>query len=171
MDIEEDVVKFVTRKISGILGPVCTDSEALQGWLLKFREESKILGANVEPFVDWLANNSPPWENYHTFISGRLISLDKQFGISLGGVGETRRRLFAKCVMRIKGPEATSVCQDDQICDGIKAVIHGTVHVVQDIWDAKSTTKDWIFLIIDAKTLSTGSIKSECCGQFVIMAI
>ena len=41
IDITEDVFELVARKISGSAGPGCTDSEALQGWLLKFRDHSK----------------------------------------------------------------------------------------------------------------------------------
>ena len=41
MDITEDVVKLVVRKLSWISGPGGTDPETLQGWLLKFEEDSK----------------------------------------------------------------------------------------------------------------------------------
>ena len=43
MDITEDLVKLVACKISGVLGPGGTDSDALQGWLLKSGENSKKL--------------------------------------------------------------------------------------------------------------------------------
>ena len=36
VDITEDLVESVTRKIKGDLGPVGNTSEALQVWLLKF---------------------------------------------------------------------------------------------------------------------------------------
>ena len=39
----------------------------------------------------------------------------------------------------------------DQLCEVIKAVIDSTFHGVQDIWDKKLTTKDWGFLLVDAK--------------------
>ena len=71
-------------------------------------------------------------------MSGRLIALDKQPVVRPVGVGETWRRLFDKCVLRVTGPEATSVCQDDQLCAGLKAVIDGAA-------------EDWGFLIADAK--------------------
>ena len=65
-------------------------------------------------------------------------------------------------------PEATSACQDGQLCAGPKAGIDGAVHEVQAIWGIKLTTKDWGFILVYAKKLSTISIKSECYGQFVI---
>ena len=42
-------------------------------------------------------------------------------------------------------------CQDDHLCAGLKAGINGAVQGVQSIWDEKSTTKDWLLLLVDAK--------------------
>ena len=41
VEVMEDVVELVVRKLLGGLDPRGTDSEALQGWILKFREERK----------------------------------------------------------------------------------------------------------------------------------
>ena len=97
----------------------------------------------------WLANGIPPWMAYRAFMSGRLIALDKQPGLHPVGVGETWRRLFAKIGVKFKGPKATMVCQDDQLCAGLNAGIYGAVYGVQDIWDENSTTEDWRFLFVD----------------------
>ena len=77
----------------------------------------------------------PPRAAYCAFISGRLIMVDKKPGVCLVGVGETWRRFFVKIVLKVIGPEATMAFQDDQMCVGLKAVIDGAVHEVQDIWD------------------------------------
>ena len=75
MKITEDVVELVARKLLGSSGPGSKDLESLHGWLLKLREDRKILFTGVETFVDWLANGSPPWAAYCRFISDRLIAL------------------------------------------------------------------------------------------------
>ena len=77
VDITEDTVKLVALKPLGSPGPGGMESESLQGWILKLREDSKILPTRVVTFVDWLANKSPPWAAYRAFMSGRLIVLDK----------------------------------------------------------------------------------------------
>ena len=51
VDISEYVVKSVVQKLSGSSGPVSTDSEALQEWLLKFGEDRKKLCTSVEFFI------------------------------------------------------------------------------------------------------------------------
>ena len=82
-------------------------------------------------------------------MSGHLIVLEKWPGILPVGVGETWQRLFAKCVMSITVLEATNACQDDQLYSSLKAVIDRALNGVQDIWDANSSMKYWIFLLVD----------------------
>ena len=79
VDIMEDVVELVVRKIFGSSVPGGTDSEALQGCLLKVWEDRKKLSLSVEIFVYWIANKSPPWSAYYSFMSGRMILLDKHY--------------------------------------------------------------------------------------------
>ena len=55
MGIMEDVVELVTRKLLGSLGPGVMNSEALQGWILKFGEDSKKIGTSVEIIINWLS--------------------------------------------------------------------------------------------------------------------
>ena len=148
---KEEAVKSVERKISGSYGAGGTDSEALHGWLLKFGEYSTRLHTIVETFVDWLANRSPPSAAYHAFMSVRMIALDKQAGVHPVGVGETRRRIFSKIVLKVTGPEATLAFQDDQMCDRLKSGIDGAVHGVQTFWDKNLTTEDRGLLLVYAK--------------------
>ena len=136
----EESVKLVMRKLSGSSGPVVTDSESLQGWLMKFGEDSTRMRTSVETFVDWLANGSLPWVTNFAFMSGQLIVIYKQRGVHTFGVGETWRHIFAKIVIKVTGPEAIMACQDDQLCAGLKAKIDGAVHGFQAILDENLTT-------------------------------
>ena len=77
VNITEEAVELVARKLLGSFGPGGTDLEELQGCLLKFGEDSTRLLTSVETFVDWLANGSPSWAAYYAFMSGHLIALDK----------------------------------------------------------------------------------------------
>ena len=78
-------------------------------------------------------------------MSGWMIELDKQPGIRPVGVGEMRRRLFANILLKVTGPEATMVCQDNQLCAGLKAVIDGAIHRVQALWGGDSSMEEWGF--------------------------
>ena len=110
VDITEEALESVARKLLGSSGPGGTDSEALQGWLLKFGEYITRLRTSVETFVDWLDNGSPPWAAYCAFMSGRLIALNKQPGVRPVGVGEMWRRLFDNILLKVTGPVAIMAC-------------------------------------------------------------
>ena len=109
MDITEEVVGLVARKRSGREGPNGTNSEALQGWLLKFGDHRKKLLISVESFADWLANQKLSRAAYWALLYGRLIALDKIPGLRPMRVGETWRRIFAKCVLKVTVSEETHV--------------------------------------------------------------
>ena len=123
VDIMEDAVESVTQKLLGSFGPGVKELEALQGWILKFGDDRKRHRTSVETIVKCLENKSSHWTTYREVMSGRLIALGKQLGVCLVGVGETWRHLFANIVIRVTVSEATSMCQKEQLCDGLKAVI------------------------------------------------
>ena len=110
-----------------------------------------MLCTSVEIFFSWLANTSPSWAAYRVFMSGFWIAFDKHPGVHPILVGETWRKRFDKCVLRVTVPEATNACQYDHIFTRLKAVIRGAVHRVQAIWDTKLTMEYWVFLLVDAK--------------------
>ena len=105
----------------------------------------------METFSNWLDNKIPPWAAYNAFISGCLIALDKQPGVHPVGVRETWRQIFDKIVLKLTGPESIMVCKDDQLYAALKAGINGAVHWVQAILEENPTTKDWVFLPVDAE--------------------
>ena len=51
----------------------------------------------------------------------------------------------------VTGPEETMSCQDDQMCSGIKGVIDGKIHGVQNLWDKHLSMEKWGFLLVDSK--------------------
>ena len=155
------MVKLVAKKLSGILVPGCMYSEALQGWFLKFRGDSKKLFISVEILIEWLANKNPPCAAYFSFISGFMIAFDKQLVVCPVSVIKTWRRLFARFLLKVTRPEATNACQDDHLCDWLKAITDGAVHGVQVIWDEKFSTENWCFLLVDAKNVFN---KINCIG-------
>ena len=53
----------------------------------------------VADFTKWLSNGRPPWAAYRAMMSGWLI----EPGVRPVGVGETWRRLIAKCLLQVTG--------------------------------------------------------------------
>ena len=87
VNITEEAVESVARKLLESFGPGSMDSEAIQGWLLKVGKDGTIIRTSVETCFYWLSNGSPPWAAYRTFMFGRLIAIDKHPGVRLVGVG------------------------------------------------------------------------------------
>eukprot|EP00978_Attheya_sp_CCMP212_P041116 scaffold231684_cov46-Attheya_sp.AAC.1 len=83
----------------------------------------------------WLANGRPPWAAYRTLMASRLVALDKQPGVRPVGIGSIFRRLFAKCLIKVIGHEATSACGNVNLCAGLPAGIEGAVHAVRQSFD------------------------------------
>ena len=66
VDITEDIVEQVARRLSGSAGPGGSDAQAIQQWLLRFGGASQELRRAVAKFVSWMANDSPPWAAYRS---------------------------------------------------------------------------------------------------------
>ena len=130
--ISSDTVEEVAAKLSGAAGPGGPDSVALKAWCLGFGQTSGELRSELAAFATWLANSNPPWAAYRALMACRLVALDKQPGTRPLGIGETYRRLMAKCILRVVGSRATSSCGNYNLCAGIKAGIEGAVHVIRD---------------------------------------
>ena len=81
VDITEYEVELVSRKLLGSYFPGDMESEALQGWILKLREERKRLCTIVETFVKWISNTILPGAAHRAFMPGHLIALYKQPGV------------------------------------------------------------------------------------------
>ena len=150
-DITDDPVTVVAGRLSGGTGPGGTDSVSLQHWLLRFGVVSAELRLIVGDFVEWLGNGRPPWAVYQALMSGRLIALNKQPGIRPVGVGETWRRMMAKCLLKVAGPEAKTACGTTQLAAGLEAGVEGAIHAMRVLWEDHKKEEDWGFLLIDAR--------------------
>jgi hypothetical protein len=151
VDITEESVEKVARRLSGSAGLGGTDSHALQHWLLRFGAASRKLRIALAEFTDWLSNSFPPWAAYRAIIAGRLCAVDKCPGVRPLGVGESWRRAIAKMLLLVAGSEAKEACGIDQLCAGLEAGIEGAIHAMQNLWDLHQQEEEWGFLLIDAK--------------------
>ena len=89
-------------------------------------------------------------------MSGRMIAPDKQPGIRPVGVGETWRRLMAKCLLNVAGPEAKAACGTTQLAAGLEAGIEGAIHEMRVLLEEHREEEDWGFLLIDAHNAFNG---------------
>ena len=132
--ITQDDVEAISSRLSGAAGPGGTDAVDLANWLLRFGRESEALREEMAAWTNWLANTSPPWAAYRAMMVNRLVALDKQPGTRPVGIGEVYRRLWAKCLLKAIGSQATAACGNFNLCAGLQAGIEGAVHAVRDVF-------------------------------------
>ena len=106
----------------------------------------------------------PPRAAYRALISGRLIALDKQPGIRLIGVGDTWRRLMAKCLLKVAGPEAKSTCGTTQLAGGLEAGIEGAIHAMRVLFEEHRKEDDWGFSSLTRTMHSMRRTGQPCYG-------
>ena len=80
LEISEEDVIWVARKLSGAAGQSGTDVMAFQSWLLCFFQESASLEEEMAAWTDWISNDSPPWAAYRTIMTAQLVALKNPRG-------------------------------------------------------------------------------------------
>ena len=133
-----DDVELISSRLSGGAGPGGTDAVDLSNWLLRFGAESDELRSEMAAWVNWLSNTHPPWAAYKAMMANRLIALDKQPGTRPVGIGEIYRRLWAKCLLKVIGSQATAACGNSNLCAGLQAGIEGAIHAVRAVFSDPS---------------------------------
>ena len=87
-------------------------------------------------------------------MAGWLMALDKSPGIRLVGIGETWRRLLAKCLLLVTGKETKAACGMEQLAGGVEAGVEGAIHAARLQWMQHSQEEEWGFLLIYARNAS-----------------
>jgi hypothetical protein len=128
--ITQDDVEAVSSCLSGAAGPGGTDAVELSNWLLRFGRESEALREEMAAWTNWLANTTPTWAAYPALMANHLVALDKQPGTCPVGIGEVYHRLWAKCLLKAIGSQATAACGNYNLCAELQASIEGAVHAV-----------------------------------------
>ena len=77
LDVTEDTVETISRKLTGAAGPGGIDASGLQQWLLRFGITIQRLRRVVALIACWMLNNFLPWTATHALLSNRLWALDK----------------------------------------------------------------------------------------------
>ena len=148
--ITEKIVEKVATKLLGSAGLINFDSVEMKKLLLQHGSASLQLRKSFANFANWLANNDPPWAAYRGLMMCREVTLDKMPGVRPLEIGDIIRRLIAKCVLEVAGPQATDVCGSTNLCAGLKLGCEGAVHRISVLWDELSADENIGFLLIDA---------------------
>eukprot|EP00978_Attheya_sp_CCMP212_P005533 scaffold12431_cov57-Attheya_sp.AAC.8 len=151
VDITDETVEKVVRRLSGAAGPRGMDATSLQHWLLRFGTSSQRLRNAVADLADWMANETPPWAATRAMLACRLLALNKWPGIRPIGIGEVWQRLTTKVVLEVTVDAAKAMCGDSQLCVGLEAGVEGGIHAMRLIWEEHKMEGEWGSLLVDAR--------------------
>ena len=139
--ISADNVGTVASRLQGGAGLSGVDSQAIQFWLIRMGKSSSSLRETIAKFTSWLSNTRVPWPSIRALMSCRLVAVNKSPGVRPIGIGESWRRLFAKCNLLMTRESATVACGVDQLSVGLKAGIESAIHSVNIWWDPESQVR------------------------------
>ena len=128
LDITDQVVETAAGKSSRAAGLGSDDGCSLKDLLLRFGKPSADCRKAVAGLACWLSDGTPPWAACRAFLACRTLGMDKCPGARPISIGETIRRLTAKCVIHVAGAEAKNACGTDQLCAGLEAGTEGGTH-------------------------------------------
>ncbi|KAF6200183.1 hypothetical protein GE061_006484 [Apolygus lucorum] len=152
VQVTNEHVEKVARKLHGGGGPSGTSSEQWVDFLLRHGRHSQRLRAAVATLANKLANENVSWESIQALVASRLVALDKCPGVRPIGVGECLRRILGKCMAEVTGEDVTVACGEKQLCGGLAAGIEGAVHAMSTLYREKATANaHWGLLLVDAK--------------------
>ena len=121
---------WVASKISGTAGALGAEAIELINWILCLGCASEELRVVVTRLSDWMDNSSSPRASNCSLMACYFLALDKRPGVRPLVIGETLRRALEKLVMREAGDQAKTVCDNQQLCEGLEAVIEGATHAM-----------------------------------------
>jgi hypothetical protein len=138
-------VEHVASRLSGSAGIGGSDAHVLSHWLHRFGAASHWLKSTLADFGSWMANKSPASTSaaIRALMAGRLLAIDKCPGIRRIGMGETWRRLIAKCILHVAGKEAKEACGIDQLCAGLESGIEGAIHAMRHMRETNKAEEEW----------------------------
>jgi hypothetical protein len=120
--------------LSGGAGPCGVDDTTLKLWLLRHEVSSERLREEMNHWVVWLSNGSPPFAAYHAINLARMLASDKKPGVCPLACGEIWMRLWADCLNTETKVGATTACGNVSLCASLRAGIEGNLHAVRGIW-------------------------------------
>ena len=121
----KESVSVVAERIQGSQGPSGVDAVTLQSWMHRYGNASENLREEWMKWVEWLANESPPYAAYRALNARRGVPLDKAPGTRPIHIGEVWMRLTGKESMLDCEEEAKIAFGKTQLCAGLElSLIH-----------------------------------------------
>ena len=149
--ISSDVVTATAKHVHGSAGPSGADADDWRRFLCSksFKNVSGELAENIAVMARKLATQSIDPVIIEPYVASRLIPLAKgESDVRPIGVGETLRRITAKCILNVIKPEILSATAPLQTCAGLPGGAEASIHAMRELFNRDDTHG---ILLVDAE--------------------
>ena len=141
-------VKKAALKTHGSHGPSGLDANDWRRIFTCFKEVSANIAKTVAKIAILLSTEKLSEKSLEAYNVCRLISLNKNRGVRLIGVGELLRRIIGKCIIKRIENELRFLGGNTQLCLGQKFGIEHAIHSLRSQYE---TPENEAVLLIDVK--------------------
>ena len=137
--ITPELIKKISRQMSGSSGPSGMDAEAWCRLLTCFKADSNRLCSALAAMARCICTEQLEAVDLAAFVSARLIPLDKRPGVRPIAVGEVTRRIVCRAIMRVAEKDVLQATAPLQMCVGIPSACEASVHVMERLFNRPDT--------------------------------
>ena len=145
--LDGSVIRAAALCTSGSAGPSGLDAYGWRRLCSSFKSASAELCCSIAILAHCLCTSFVDPEIVLPLVSCRLIALDKNPGVRPIGVGEVVRRIIAKAVLSIIGPDIQCAAGPLQLCAGQTCGVEAAIYSLRSIFDDENSEG---FLLVDA---------------------
>ena len=135
--IDGNVIRAAALKVNGAAGPSGLDSREWRRLCTSHKGASWDLCESLASVARRLCTSYVDPSSTAPLLASRLIALDKNPGVRPIGIGDTARRIIAKAVLSIVGPDIQYASGCQQLCGGQIAGIEAAVHAARKAFNSE----------------------------------
>lgn len=145
--LDANTIRIAALKMKGAAGPSGVDAHKWRRLCTCFKDASRDLCASLASVARRLCSSYVNPSLVAPLLACRLIALDKRPGIRPIGIGDVARRIIAKALLSIIGPDVQDASGCQQLCGGQIAGIEAAVHVTRSAFESEECEA---ILLVDA---------------------
>ena len=134
--LDADTIRSAALKVNGAAGPSGLDAHGWRRLCTCFKGASRDLCASLASVARRICSSYVNPTIIAPLLACRLIALDKNPGIRPIGIGDTARRIIAKALLSIVGPDIQDASGCQQLCGGQIAGIEAAVHATRSAFES-----------------------------------
>ena len=136
--LDANTIRSAALRVNGAAGPSGLDAHAWRRLCTSFKGASSDLCASLASVARRICSSYVNPSIIAPLLACRLIALNKHPGVRPIGIGDTARRIIAKAVLMIVGPDIQEASGCQQMCGGQIAGIEAAVHATRSAFESET---------------------------------